>query len=551
MREYLRQLLAQLQTAWQRFTPVQKSMLVIVPLVLVAGLLTLVLWSNQPKLRPLYTNLNSKDAGAIVTKLKESNIPYTIEGNGSVINVPAGSLYETRLNLASQGLPSGGGVGFEVFDKTSFGVTDFTQKINYQRALEGELGRTIQGLSEVRQARVHLVMPQPELYSAKEKDATASVLVDLNPNETLKLDQIRGVIHLVASSVEGLKPENITLLDSKGTILSDLVADDLAMEKEDARGGKMGSSGSRLMKVTDRQIEIQHQFEKELERKVANMLDKVLGPNRASVKVTAELNFNQEEADVESFQPVVNNQGIVRSSQRKVESFSGNATLPGGVPGTDSNIANNIPGYQTYAGAGNSAYTKNEETTNYEISKKVAHTIEAPGSVRRLSVAVLVDSLQPQQVDSIQKAVEAAAGLDLNRGDKVAVENISFDTSARRAEEVRQMQFEKQQLWTMILKGGFVLLLVLFLLLFLRSILKPRVVRVQERLIREITRVTEDELMPGEEAAIPLDQAGRPAELSLEDQRKAQVRKQVAKLAKESPKVIATMIKRWLSEEKG
>jgi flagellar M-ring protein FliF len=549
VREYLRQLLDQFKAAWQRFSPIQKSLVVAVPLLLLAGLLVLATWTNQPKYRPLYTNLNSKDAGAIITKLKESNVPYSIDGNGSVISVPSANLYETRLNLASQGLPSGGGVGFEVFDKTSFGITDFTQQINYQRALEGELSRTIQGLEQVRQARVQLVMPKPELYSAKEKDATASVLVDLNPNASLKSDQIRGIIHLVASSVEGLKPENVTLLDSRGNILSDVVADELAMEREDAAGGK-APSGSKLMKLTNSQLEIQDKFERDLERRIASMLDKALGPNRASVRVTAELNFNQEEADLETYEPVVNNQGIVRSHQQKLESFSGAGTLPGGVPGTDSNITN-IPGYQSYVGAGNSNYTKNEDTTNYEVSKKVAHTSKAPGDIKRLSVAVLVDSLQPQQVDAIKQTVEAAANIDPSRGDKVAVENISFDTSLRKAEEAREMQAEKQQLWTMILKGAFVLLLVLFLLLFLRSILKPRVVRVQERLIREITRVTEDELVPGEEAAIPLDQAGRPAELSLEDQRKAQIRKQVTKLARDNPKVIATMIKRWLSEEKG
>jgi len=237
----------------------------------------------------------------------------------------------------------------------------------------------------------------------------------------------------------------------------------------------------------------------------------------------------------------------VRSSQRKTESFTGQGSLPGGVPGTDSNI----PGYQSYSAAGNSNYTKNEETANYEINKRVAHVVEAPGQVKRMSVAVMVDSLQPQQVDSIRSAVVAAAGLDLSRGDQVAVENISFDTTARKAEEARDIQFQKQQLWTMILKGGFVLLLVLFLLLFLRSILKPRVVRVQERLIREITRVAEEEPLPGEEAAIPLEQVGRPSEQALEEQRKAQIRQQVLKLAREKPKAIAMLIRRWLSEEKG
>jgi flagellar M-ring protein FliF len=541
--EYLLQLLTQMKTAWQGFSARQKLVVVAVPALLLAGLLTLGLWSGRSQYKTLYSNLNQKDAGAILGKLKEGGIPYRMDGNGDSISVPEEKLYETRLGLAAQGLPSGGGVGFEVFDKTSFGVTDFTQQVNYQRALEGELARTIMSLGEVRQARVHLVMPKPELYSAKEKDATSSVVIDLNPNATLRPDQIRGIIHLVASSVEGLKPENVTLLDSSGNILSELVRDDLEMEKD----GTKASTAGKLMKLTDSQIEIQHKFEKELERRVSGMLDRVLGPNRAAVRVSAELNFDQSEEDRETYEPVVNNQGIVRSSQRKTESFTGQGSLPGGVPGTDSNI----PGYQSYSAAGNSNYTKNEETANYEINKRVAHVVEAPGQVKRMSVAVMVDSLQPQQVDSIRSAVVAAAGLDLSRGDQVAVENISFDTTARKAEEARDIQFQKQQLWTMILKGGFVLLLVLFLLLFLRSILKPRVVRVQERLIREITRVAEEEPLPGEEAAIPLEQVGRPSEQALEEQRKAQIRQQVLKLAREKPKAIAMLIRRWLSEEKG
>jgi flagellar M-ring protein FliF len=254
------------------------------------------------------------------------------------------------------------------------------------------------------------------------------------------------------------------------------------------------------------------------------------------------------EQNTETYEPVSNNQGIVRSSQRKLESFSGNGTMPGGIPGTESNI----PGYQSYASSsGNSNYTKNEETTNYEINKKVAHVVEAPGTVKRVSVAVMVDSLQPQQVDSIRDAVVAAAGLDLSRGDQVAVENISFDTSFARNQQLAEVQAEKQALWTNLMKGVFVTLLVLFLLLFLRSILKPRVVRVQERLIREITRVGEEEAGTSEEAAIPLDQAGRPSEGALEEQRKAQIRQQVAKLARDKPQAIAMLIRRWLSEEKG
>lgn len=555
MNDFLKQLLDQTRTAWQRFNTTQRFIVVSVPLLLVLGLGYLLYSGAQPRYKTLYANLSAKDAGVLAGKLKEGNVPYRIAEDGKALEVPEERLYETRLNLASQNLPLGGGVGFEVFDKSSFGVTDFTQQVNFQRALEGELARTISHLSEVSQARVHLVLPKAELYSAREKAATASVVLDLRQGADLKADQVRGIVSLVAASVEGLDPKNVTLLDQQGNVLSDAIRDDL-VEEALAAGGQAGAaggavSGGRMLKQTNGQLEVQHRFEHELERRVAGMLDRVLGPNRADVRVTAELKFDQSESNSDTYEPVVNNQGIARSSQKKTESYNGTGTLPGsvgGVPGTESNI----PGYQaSYSGsAGNSSYNKNEETVNYEVNHKVAKVVEAPGGVKRLSVAVMVDSLQPQQVDSIRQAVVAAAGLDLARGDQVAVENISFDTSERHATEQAEMQAQRTELWLILWKGLVVLLIVIFLLLFLRSILKPRVVRVQERLIREITRVGEAEVGPSEEAAIPLDQVGRPTEMALEEQRKAQLRQQVAKLAREKPQAIAMLVRRWLSEEK-
>ena len=548
MNDFLRQLLDQTRSAWQRFSTMQRIIVVSVPLLLLIGLGYLLVEGTQPRYRTLYSNLNAKDAGVLVEKLKEGAVPYRIGQDGKALEVPEDKLYETRLSLASQNLPLGGGVGFEVFDKNTFGVTDFTQQVNYQRALEGELSRTISHLSEVQQARVHLVLPKPELYSAREKAATASVVIDLKSNASLKAEQVRGIVFLVSASVEGLDPKNVTLLDGHGNVLSDLIRDDLVEEALGATGAAGGPvSGGRLIKQTNGQLEVQRRFEHELERRVSGMLDRVLGPNRAAVRVTAELKFDQVEENTETYEPVANNQGIARSSQRKVESFNGVGTMPGGVPGTESNI----PGYQSqYSTAGNSSYNKSEETVNFEVNKKIAKVVEAPGGVKRLSVAVMVDSLQPQQVDSIRTAVVAAAGLDMARGDQVAVENISFDTSERHASELAELQASRTELWLILWKGVVVLLIVVFLLLFLRSILKPRVVRVQERLIREITRVGESEVGSTEEAAIPLDQVGRPTEMALEEQRKAQLRQQVSKLAREKPKAIAMLIRRWLSEEK-
>jgi flagellar M-ring protein FliF len=546
--EYLRQLVEQFQTAWQRFNIGQKLAIVLAPLLVLAAIVSLALWTNQSHYAALYSKLSSKDAGVLVDKLRSEGVPYRIGSDGTTIEVPEDKLYETRLDLASQNMPIGQGVGFEIFDKSSFGITDFNQQVNYQRALEGELSRTIASLGEVESARVELVMPKPSLYEEKEKEATASVVVGLKPNMSLRPEQIRGIVSLVAASVEGLTPQNVTLLDSDGNMLSDLIKDDLA---DDSASSGSAISGSRLLKQTDAQLEIQRRFEHEIERRVSSMLDKVLGPNRSSVKATAELDFDSKESNSETYEPVVNNQGIVRSSEREIESATGQGTLPGGIPGTESNV----PGYQSYNGYpsqnGNSNYSKTKETVNYEINKKVDHVIEAPGTVKRISVAVMVDSLQPQQVDAIKNAATVAAGLDLSRGDQISVENISFDSSFRHNEELANVQAEKQALWVNIGTAALILVIMMMILLFLRSILKPRVVRVQERLIREITRVGEEELGSGDEAAIPLDQAGRPSDQALEDQRRAQIRQQVSKLAREKPQAIAMLIRRWLSEEKG
>ena len=550
MNDFFRQLVDQSRTAWQRFNPLQRAIVVAVPLLLLVGLGYLLYSGTQPRYQTLYANLSARDAGVLAQKLKADNIPYRIGADGTTLEVPEDQLYDERLNLASQNLPLGGGVGFEVFDKNNFGVTDFTQQVDYQRALEGELSRTISHLSEVSEAQVHLVLPKPELYSAREKDATASVVVDLRDDGQLTQEQVRGIVMLVSASVEGLDPKNVTLLDSHGDVLSDSIRDDLEDAASDSQepgvdGGAV--TGGRLLKQTNGELEVQERFEHDLEQRVAGMLDRVLGPNRAAVRVTAELNFDQSEENSETYEPVANNEGLPRSTERNVESYSGTGTLPGGVPGTESNI----PGYQAeYATASNSSYTKSEDLVNYEMNKKVAKVVEAPGSVKRLSIAVMVDSLQPQQVDSIRQAVIAAAGLDLSRGDQVAVENVSFDTSDRHASELADLQSQRTELWLILWKGIVVLLIVVFLLFFLNSILKPRVVRVQERLIREITRVGESEAGVGEEAAIPLDQVGRPSEQALDEQRKAQLRQQVIRLAREKPQTIAMLIRRWLSEEK-
>jgi flagellar M-ring protein FliF len=459
-------------------------------------------------------------------------------------------VYESRLKLAGLGLPRGGGVGFEIFDTTKFGMTDFTQKVNYKRALEGELQRTISSLTEIESCRVHIVMPEPELFTEKEKPTTASVVLELKPETPLKRDQVRGIVNLVAAGVEGLKPENVNVVDSHGNILSAFILEEAAENSPEAL-----ASGTAVLtqqaKLTLHQMEVQRNYEKDLEKKVTGMLTKVLGNSRFAVSVSAEINFDKTENQSETFEPVVDGQGVVRSSQTKKEQYVGDGGFPanvvGGVPGTDSNI----PGYQAVEGT-NAQFSREEAITNYEINRTVRHNVEAPGAPKRISVAVFVDDLQPQQVSAIKSAVVAAAGLDLNRGDQVAVENMPFDKTQLLA-SLKENEMETQQAFYFTLaKIGLLVLVGVGVLLFLRSILGPK-------RVKDYVEAPEDIEIPEEQPIIPqvedlispevtADELAR-MESAREAKKRENLRREVAELARQHPENVAQIIKKWLSEE--
>ncbi len=534
MNEFLIRLWERLKTWWTGLSSTMKVLWSVIPLTLIVGLIIIGLWATQPNYMPLFSNLSAEDAGVIVQELKDQKIPYKLEAGGKTILVPVKNVYNTRLELATKGLPKGGGVGFEIFDKTNLGVTDFTQRVNYVRALEGELNRTINNIDVIQEAKVHLVIPKKELYEEKEKEPTASILVKLVPEAKLTYDQIKGIVHLVSSSVEGLKPINVTIVDSKGEVLSDMIRDELLEEGT-------GYSYSKQLKLTNQQIRIQKEFEKDVQQRVETMLAKVIGSSRATVRVHAELNFNQVEKKDEIYEPIIGGKGILRSAKRNLESYTGVGVYPGGVPGTDSNI----PGYKSVV-SGNSQYTKSESTENYEITKKEQHIIEQVGGVKRMSVAVIVDNLQPQQVASIRNAVIAAAGLDLTRGDQVAVENISFDRSTEKAEQFKMQVSAREKYMTTLVSLAVIIGILLFALIFLKSTLKPKAIR--EKLRRQI-ELAAKEVKEEEEIEVPLEAVPSAAELA-EAQKRAEMKRQITKIARENPKIIVQLIKRWITEEK-
>ncbi|HUO58597.1 MAG TPA: flagellar basal-body MS-ring/collar protein FliF [bacterium] len=549
MNNFFQQLIQQFKDVWGRFNRLQRILIVSIPAVLLAVLLIFILLSSRSRFEVLYSHLEQKDAAEITTALKKENIPYRLatKDNTVMVLVPSEKVYDTRLTLAGQGLPRGTGVGYEIFDQPKWGSTDFTQKVNYKRALEGELQRTIGNLQQISSARVSIVIPEPELFTEKEKPTTASVVLELKPDSQLKREQVRGIVHMVASSVEGLKPEDVNVIDSKGNILSAFIAEEQQDNNPDLNGG---STLTQQAKLTLHQMEVQQSFEKDLEHKVTTMLNKVLGGNsRFAVSVSAELNFDKTENDSETFEPVVDGQGIARSQQTEREQYVGDGGFPasivGGVPGTDSNI----PGYQAVAGA-NSQYSREKTTTNYEINRAVKHIVVAPGSPRRISVGVFVDNLQPQQVEAIKSAVVAAAGMDLNRGDQVAVENMPFDNTQALA-SLKEIQMETQQNFYMTLgKIGLLVLMAFGVLLFLRSLLKPKREKQYVETVEDM--VEEPPMMPQVEDIITTDVTAEDlarAEAAREAAKREAVRKEVFEMANKQPENVAQIIKKWLSEE--
>ena len=408
-----------------RALPPSRQMLV---LLIVSGAMAAIvagfLWSQEPEMQVLFSHLSPEDAGAIVSKLKEQKIPFTVEGNGGTILVPSEKVHELRLLMASQSLPQGGGVGFEIFDRTTVGMTDFVQKLNYRRALQGELSRTIMQLSEVERARVHLVMPERSLYLDQRERPRASVVLTLRRGQTLSPGPIQGIAHLVASSVEGLQPQEVTIVDSHGQILSQPVGDIGAQQ-------------------TGASLDAKQAVEKDLEGRVQSMLERVVGKGKAVVRVSSVLDLRKIERTEEAFDPNVQ---VVRSENRSQEKTSSREETEGGIAGTTSNLPDKTT--TTTTGGSTNTAVRTNATVNYEINRSTSRIVEPVGSIKRLSAAVLVDGIYQvseakdgkiqrkytargdEEMKKLEELVKKAMGYSEERGDQVQVLNVSFDTSA-------------------------------------------------------------------------------------------------------------------------
>lgn len=370
---------------------------------------------SQPTMGLLYSDLSAQDAGSVIKELESRNIKYESRGDGQTILVPKGDVPRIRMELAGKGVPSGGGVGYEIFDKgDAFSSTSFVQGINHLRALEGELSRSIRAISRVQGARVHLVMPERKLFERDREPPRASIALKLRGD--LEPGQIRAVRHLVASAVEGLKPERVSIVDEKGRLLADGAQSDL---------------GSTSAGLEERQSSIERRLKSQVEDIVAS----VVGPGRGRVQVTADIDANRIESKSETFDP---ESRVVRSTQSRSENSATTEPKDGSV-----SVGNELPGAQGQ-GAGQvnqkEASNKTEESTNFEISRTTRTEVLEGGRIKKLSVAVLVDGIYPrgqsgdvnyqprpqEELDRIGQLVRTAIGFDKARGDQVEVVNLRF-----------------------------------------------------------------------------------------------------------------------------
>lgn len=377
-------------------------------------------WSSQTSFVTLYSGLDASDSGRIVEQLRSQGVPFELEGGGTTVLVPESQVDEMRVNFAAQGLPEGGVVGFEIFEGNSFTATDFVQRLNFQRGLQGELSRTIEAFNAVDSARVHIVLPERSLFREDQTPATASIVLRLRSGMRLSSSEIGGIAKLVSGAVEGLQMEHISILDTGGSVLFDG-----AQQLDDT---VMGSAS--------RQLDIQRAYEQALERDAQELLDRSLGLSRGVVTVRAILNFDSLEIETETFEVGGDSEtpGIPRSTTTIEEAYTtSGASVASGVPGAVANIPGadtNLDEASTAAGS-TVDYSRTETVSNFEVGRTVTRTTQAPGEIERLTVSLLLDDTVPEeQIQPLTDAVSAAVGLDTERGDTMAVTRFTFDRTA-------------------------------------------------------------------------------------------------------------------------
>ncbi|MBU0681556.1 MAG: flagellar M-ring protein FliF [Proteobacteria bacterium] len=505
----------------------QKAIAGLVVAVVLFGLLSLTFVSSKPGMKVLYANLNSGDAADIVAQLKEQRVPYELAENGTAILVAQNDVYEIRLAMASEGLPKGAGVGFEIFDKTSLGTTDFVQKLNYHRALQGELARTITQFDKIKAARVHIAQPKESVFVEDTQPPTASISVSLAGRDKLSKQEIKAIVNLVGSAIPGLEESNITLVDTGGHLLFRKDGD------EDT-----------LLSAT--QIEYQQKIESTLRNKLETMFEEVVGVEKVIARVSTDVDFDHVDISEEEFDPETQ---VVRSEQVLTER-DGAADSQQGIPGVKGQLA-------TYTAAGEGeggglGFKRDNITRNYEVSKKVTRTKAAIGQVRKLSVAIMVDGTynktkkdgkvvkeyqarSDQELATFLKMAQNAVGYDPERGDQVEVVSMPFYLSSYEEPTPDMLDQYHKLLNQMALPVALLLVAICFFMFVIRPFF--RLMANQQLVSQRMAEQAEHELVA---AQSPEDLSLTP--LGMTD------KERIYKLAQSDPDRAADLVRRWLRE---
>ena len=535
--------------------------------VLVAVVTALVLWGRTPDYRLLYSNLSDQDGGSIIAALQQANVPYKFSEGGSAILVPSDQVNEVRLKLASQGLPKSGSVGMELMDNEKFGISQFAEQVNYQRALEGELERTIQSISVVRQARVHLAIPKPSVFVREREAPTASVLVNLYPGRMLDEGQVSAITHMVASSVTDLPVKNVTIVDQDGTLLT------------------QPSSGNGLDAT---QLKYVQQVEYNTQQRIDAILAPLFGAGNAHAQVSADIDFSQVEQTAETYGPNGSPQQAAIRSQQTSEATDMTQGGASGVPGALSNSPPQPASAPIVAASGTSATgvagtpvsERKDATTNYELDKHVSHVAQAKGNVKRLSAAVVINyqrvvdakghatmqPVTPEKLAQVTQLVKDAMGFDAKRGDSVNIVNATFSTEADplanlpwwKQPEIISLAIQAAK-WLGIALVALVLYLMMVKPAMKRAFPPPGEAQASEGpgFIGGLEGPGEPVLLDGGSpspvtTAMELDSDMEQNLLAFENEKHKFERNldYARTIARKDPKIVATVVKNWVSDER-
>ena len=530
-----------------------KLLLVICGAAALSVIIALMFWAKEPDYRVLFSNISDEEGGAIVAQLSQLNVPYRIDTAGGVIMVPGSQVHEVRMKLAQQGLPKGGSVGFELLDQEKFGVSQFTEQVNYQRALEGELARTIENLGPIQSARVHLATPKPSMFVREQKKPTASVTVNLLQGRTLDDSQVVAITHLISSAVTGLSAESVTIVDQRGNLLT--------------QSGVRGLQTAHLKYTND--------IESDYQQRIQRILAPLVGDENIRAQVTAQIDFTEQEQTLEQYQPNSEPEKMAIRSRQASLSEQGNRRGASGVPGALSNTPPapatapltqplNTPaddnkekttGNSTNREPAQPYNNRSDETTNFEVDRTLTHTKSNTGRIQRLSVAVVINHL-PQgeegkpgpigeaELTRINALVKEAIGYNAARGDSVNILNSAFNGVV---EESVPPFWEQESFYVLLMAIARYLVIAIIAWVMWRKLVQPAWIRHQETTIRRLEmekEAREEEIAAKKRAAEKnnRDRAQQKVDTELNGQ-------QLRELAEQEPRVIALVIRQWMSKE--